>query len=391
MIDPMRKEKKPPLPEQWPALYGVWARQLQREFAHICFQHALDLLPPVVEISESETVFGSWRAIERTIGISRHLILNHSWDVTVNVFKHEMAHQICHEVFRLQGKPHDRDFRRACDMLGLPERYCRAGIDRAGLAAEAQDAAGGPDGRGRLIEKIRKLLALSTSANEHEAQAALQMAVRIMDRHRLEAIDIAEEGNEAIYRILPTGKKRVAAYQRLITSLLSQYFQVTVIHSQLYDPVADQVKRTFEIFGRRDHVEIAEHCYHFLEQRLLSLWQTYQKNLAGSGRHSKNSYYLGILHGFQENLRGQRRKAKTGGKAGTAGAEAVAASLPARQTDKAVEECLRRRYPRLQKKKNKGSRVSLPVFNQGVMAGREITLDTAIPRENTGDRPKLLA
>jgi hypothetical protein len=56
-----------------------------------------------------------------------------------------------------------------------------------------------------------------------------------------------------------------------------------------------------------------------------------------------------------------------------------------------VEECLRRRYPRLQKKRNKVSRVSLSIFNQGVMAGRDITLDTAIPRENAGDRPKLLA
>ena len=387
----MRKEKKPPLPDQWPALYGVWARQLQREVAHICFQHALDLIPPVIEIIESETVFGCWREKGRTIGISRHLILNHSWDVTVNVLKHEMAHQLCHEVFRVQGKPHDHDFRRACDMLGLPKRYCRAAIDVAGLSAETPGTTAGLDGRGRMIEKIRKLLALSNSANEHEAQAALRMAVRIMERHRLDETDIEEEGNEAMYRILPTGKKRVAAYQRLITSLLSQYFQVTVIHSQLYDPVADQVSRTFEIFGRRDHVEIAEHCYHFLESRLLSLWRTCQNNLAGSTRHSKNSYDLGILHGFHANLREQRQKAMAGGITGKTGSEAVAAPFPAIRKDQAVEECLRRRYPRLQKKRNKVSRVSLSIFNQGVMAGRNIILDTAIPRENAGDRPKLLA
>lgn len=387
----MPKENKPLPGDHWPALYGVWARQLQREVSYICFQHSLDLTPPVVEIIESVTVFGSWRATDRTIGISRHLILNHGWDVTVNVLKHEMAHQICHEVFLVQGRPHDRDFRRACDMLGLPRKYCRAAIDVAGLSAAAPATTADPDGRDRLIEKIRKLLALSTSSNEYEARAALQKAVRIMERHRLDEADIEKEGNEAIYRILPTGKKRVAAYQRRITSLLSRYFRVTVIHSQLYDPVADQVCRTFEIFGRRDHVEIAEHCYHFLENRLASLWRTYQNNFSGTARHSKNSYYLGILHGFHATLREQRQKEMDGGFAGRTGPEAAAAHPPVIQKDKAVEECLRRRYPRLRRQKNRDSRVSLTVFNQGVKDGREITLNTAIPRENAGKRPKLLA
>ncbi len=388
----MDKQKNPLPADHWPAMYAVWARQLQREFAHICYQHSLDLTPPVIEIIESVTVFGRWQATGRSIGISRHLILNHGWDVAVNVLKHEMAHQMCHEVFQLQGRPHDRDFHRACDLLGLPRRYCRAAIDLAGLSAETPATPAGLDSRGRLIEKIRKLLALSTSSNEHEAQAALRMAVRTMEKHRVDEADIEEEGNEAIYRILPTGKKRVAAYQRLITSLLSRYFQVTVIHSQLYDPVADQVSRTFEIFGRRDHVEVAEHCYHFLENRLASLWRAYQNNIAGSARHSKNSYYLGILHGFQANLEEHRQKGVTGGIAARTGSvELVSADPPASQKDKAVEECLRRRYPRLQRQKHKNSRVSLSIFNQGVMAGREITLNTAIPRGNTSERPKLLA
>lgn len=388
----MDKEKNPPPADHWPAMHAAWARQLQREFAHICFQHSLYLTPPVIEIIDSVTVFGHWRATGRTIGISRHLIVNHGWDVTVNVLKHEMAHQICNEVFHAQGRPHDLDFHRACDMLGLPKKYCRAVIDVTGLSAEMPGTSAGLDGRGRLIEKIRKLLALSTSTNEHEAQVALQMAVRIMEKHRFDEADIEEEGNEAIYRILPTGKKRVATYQRLITSLLSRYFQVTVIHSQLYDPVVDQVCRTFEIFGRRDHVEIAEHCYHFLENRLVSLWRAYQNNIAGSARNSKNSYYLGILHGFHANLEEIRQKEVTGEIAGRTGPdEMVSAHPPAIQKDKAVEECLRRRYPRLQRQKNKNSRVSLSIFNQGVMAGREITLNTAIPRGNSSERPKLLA
>ncbi|KKN57368.1 hypothetical protein LCGC14_0562740, partial [marine sediment metagenome] len=40
-------------------------------------------------------------------------------------------------------------------------------------------------GREKLIDKVKKLLALSTSANEHEAANAAATAQRIMFEHKI--------------------------------------------------------------------------------------------------------------------------------------------------------------------------------------------------------------
>jgi hypothetical protein len=373
------------------AFHGAWAKQLQCEFADICYQYSLPLTPPVIEILASVTVFGTWRGNTRTIGISRHLITNHSWDVVVNVLKHEMAHQICDELLQLQGRPHDRDFLRACDMLGLPKSFCRAAISSCDLSSEPVSENGILDKRGQLIEKIRKLLALSASANEHEALAALQMAARMMKKHKLDRGDIDEDDNQAIYRILPLAKKRVPTYQRMIVSLLSRYFRVTVIHSQLYDAASDQVYKTFEIFGRQDNVEIAEYCYHFLEYRLAALWRTYRKAVNTAVKRSKNSYYLGILHGFSEKIQKEQDDEDKLSSTGDIDAGTERAYHPAIYRDQRIEECIKRRYPRLKRVKKGASRVSLSVFQHGVAAGRELTLSEALQDKNETNRPRLLA
>lgn len=388
MID----EKKFRTADAYTALQGAWARQLQREFADVCYQYSLTLNPPVIEILASVSVFGTWRKDTRTIGISRHLITNHSWDVVVNVLKHEMAHQICDELLQLQGRPHDRDFLRACKMLGLPKNFCRAALNSSDLAIGPALENGISERRCQLREKIRKVLALSASANEHEALAALQMAARMMEKHKLDREDIEEDDNQAIYRILPLARKRVPTYQRMIASLLSRYFRVTLIHSHLYDAAADQVYKTFEIFGRRDNVEIAEYCYHFLENRLAALWRNYcATTVISATRRSKNSYYLGILHGFSEKV---QKEHDAGGKknaTGDTGAGEERGYHPVIYRDQEVEECIQKRYPRLKRVKKGASRVSLSVFQHGVAAGRELTLNEALQNNNETHLPKLLA
>jgi len=98
-------------------LLQAWARQLQDDFGQICFQYSLHLVHPVIEIIETTETLGRWQRHIRTIGISRHVVVNHGWDMTINVLKHEMAHQICDELFGGHEMPHDSRFRQACDML----------------------------------------------------------------------------------------------------------------------------------------------------------------------------------------------------------------------------------------------------------------------------------
>ncbi|MBB5346439.1 DUF2786 domain-containing protein [Desulfoprunum benzoelyticum] len=374
------------------ALLQAWARQLQDEFGQICFQYSLHLVHPVIEIIESTEILGRWQRHTRTIGISRHIVVNHGWDVTINALKHEMAHQICDEVFGCQGAPHDDRFRQACVMLGLPEGFSRARLDPACFHAPMAAATSGDDRRRKLIERVRKVLALSQSANEHEARLALETAVRLMNRHDLERDEIESPLNEVTYRIVSLARQRVHLYQRLIASLLSRHFNVRLIHSRIYDPEVDVVYRSFEILGRRDNVEIAEYCYHFLENRLAALWSAHRKGLSGMARGLKNSYYCGVLQGFEQNLTRNRKEEKggEGGKAGSRDLDEVQSHLVV--GDREVEALVARRHPRLQKQGGRKTRVNPTLFSQGIDAGREITLRTGIREGATdGCGPNLLS
>ncbi len=44
--------------------------------------------------------------------------------------------------------------------------------------------------KSRIIDKIKKCLALSRSANEHEAAAALRQAQKLMQQYRIEMSDV---------------------------------------------------------------------------------------------------------------------------------------------------------------------------------------------------------
>lgn len=57
----------------------------------------------------------------------------------------------------------------------------------------------------KIIDKIKKCLALSRSANEHEAEAALRQARKLMEAHGVTDLDI--EAAEAQERRRKAGAK----------------------------------------------------------------------------------------------------------------------------------------------------------------------------------------
>ena len=377
--------------DQSQELSNAWGRQLQAEFVDICYQYSIKLIPPVIEVTDATRAFGSWRAETRTLGISGHLIRQYDWDITLNVLKHEMAHQICSEIFRHAGQPHDKEFLRAAELLGLPREYCRATLDFSSIL---RDSSAGPQAKERklmLMSRIKKLLAMTTSSNEHEALSALQMASRIMEKYSLEGPKDLEQ-EDVTYRIIKTGKKRIEGYQRHIASILSRFFRVKLIYSRLYDPSTDAVYKTFEIFGRCENVEIAEHCFYFLENRLAALWQKNRQAFAAAGRNARKSYFIGILHGFRDKL-----QAKDEGR-GNPRCTENSSSMPVPSQaqlyidhNEMVQRCVQRRYPRLRLLKHSRQTVSPVIYNEGKAAGKELVLSKALQGQEDQGKIRLLS
>ena len=106
----------PPLDDQ---LHAAWLSQLAREYSDICYQYGFRLQPPMLRISASRTRLGSWTAGDRILSLSHFLISAHPWRLTLQVLKHEMAHQICNELPDRPDAGHGPLFRETCTRLGL--------------------------------------------------------------------------------------------------------------------------------------------------------------------------------------------------------------------------------------------------------------------------------
>ena len=126
------------------------------------------LRPPALQLSDSVGRLGCYVHKSRTLELARPLLVEHGWNVLVEVLHHEMAHQFVHEVLGVHDESaHGPAFRRVCQERGIDARA-------AGLPDPADPA------ETHVLERIAKLLALAESANEHEASAAMSAAQRLM-------------------------------------------------------------------------------------------------------------------------------------------------------------------------------------------------------------------
>jgi hypothetical protein len=354
--------------------YRLWSRQILREFQGICYQYKLALEPPIFAISESKTRLGAWFPETREIRISSFLIRNHSWDITLQVLKHEIAHQICWEIYGDCQGGHGRNFQKACLLLGLPEKFCHS---RGDLTVTVEKEGGDTDHASRkVVEKIRKLLALAQSSNEHESALAMHMAKRLLDRHNLTEI-AADHEERFVYCIINRKQKRISEYQRHIIVIIKKYFQVEAICASLYDPVADAMHKTFELFGHAANVQTAEYCYDFLETKLAWLWEQRRVGFTGNARIARKSYYLGLIKGFAERLETQGRGSQPadGNPAGLP-LSSVGALVPGDQAP--LHRFIRSRYPRLACRSFGSARIYKETYEEGIQTGRALVFHKGI-------------
>ncbi len=374
-----------PFMNQQTNLFRLWSRQLQREFEDICWRYNLRLSLPLFEISRGKKRYGSWNPAQRTISISSALIEKFSWDIVIQILKHEMAHQVCSEIFlAANGGGHGRSFQRACDCLGLAPEFCSAAGDLPhGFVASAATDEQTAEGR-RFIRKIRKLLALAQSANEHEANLAMTKAAELMDRYNLRRLE--EDDQEGYgYLIINHKKKKIERYQRQICNILQKFFYVSVVFSSQYDPRLDDEHRIIDLMGRRENIEVAEYVYFFLVNKIDDLWQQNKKKFQGNGRRAKNSYFSGLLAGFYDKLKRRNQQARKA--AGLALAAPTSALVGA--GDRELRDFIGRRYPRLSHRSAGGATIYRDSYESGVADGGKIVIHKGVSAQD-GNQGRLL-
>lgn len=121
----------------------------------------------------------------------------------------------------------------------------------------------------RILDKIKKCLALSKSSNPHEAEAALRQARKLMEMHQLEAGDVDASMAEEV-RMQAT--KRPPDWSRMLGSTCAEAFGCTIIITRYYH------KTEFCFVGVNGAAELATYAYEVLERQL----QHARKDFVGS-------------------------------------------------------------------------------------------------------------
>ncbi len=358
----------------------VWIEQLYEEFSSICFQYGVKLKKPVLEIEASESLWGRWDPETRCIRLSKQLIETYEWDIVVGVLKHEMAHQVVSEIF-FKRDQHGPYFKTACDMLGVPEEFNSATLSAASPLLSWKEKQKGTEEEA-ILRKVEKLLALAQSSNEHEAFLAMDKVQDLFRKYNIDRIQMKRDA-EYVYLIINHRRKRIEKVQRLISSILSAHFFVSVVYSELFDAKTLTDYKVIELLGTRQNVLMAEYVYHFLLSRVESLWGTYKLNKDVQTLH-KSSFQTGVLVGFRKKLDKSSKEREKQEK--TESSHSTALIL---LNDPFLEKFKARRFPKLTTTKISTQRVYNDHFEEGVAEGKRLILNKGISN-NMGNLRKLL-
>jgi len=158
-----------------------------------------------------------------------------------------------------------------------------------------------------IIEKIKKLLALAGSDNEHEAALAASHAQRLLSAHNLAMADIETESKPGLADKVETpAPKNMPKWGRHLSGAVSAAFDCQAIHH----PATG--KLTF--IGVGADVQIAAYTFTFLDRTVRRLCSQYMKYAAIASTPSRQrelmrqSYYLGAVSTITVRLREQKKQ-----------------------------------------------------------------------------------
>lgn len=361
---PPEPAPEPPPPAALSAeLEAALLRELVRVYAwenHARFGNRLKA--PMLVLADTTTRLGQWIRAGRRLELSRPMLIARPWPEVVSVLLHEMAHQYVDEVLGARHEdPHGPTYQDVCHARGIDARAHGAPVPVDGSAAPID----------RTLDKIRKLLALAGSANQHEAELAMRTAHELMLRHNLDGAP-GQRDYQVRHVGDPTARRTTA--ESLIAGILAEFFFVKVLQIPVYLPTLGRSGHTYELTGTAPNLDMAEHVYEFLRATAERLWQANRNDARVKSGHDRMRYQAGVIQGFHDKL-----GAETSALAGTGLIWIGDADLDAFH---------RRRNPRIVHKRR---RLRLDgAHAAGREAGRRIVLSKPITRGPSGGGPKLL-
>ena len=126
-----------------------------------------------------------------------------------------------------------------------------------------------PQNNEKLLEKLKKLLALAKSDNPHEAALALQRAQKLMQAYNITQADLAlSDIDESVSNYWAAGSVNPPRYMLGLLDIIQVAFGVkSIIHSGFKPGVG--------FYGNKDRVELASYTWEVLARQLIAARKNY--------------------------------------------------------------------------------------------------------------------
>lgn len=254
--------------------------------------------PLNIVVFEDNSRLGYFDGRTYEMGLSKKLMYMAKEHVLKNVIRHELAHFVAHIMYGGRVM-HGMEFKDICRKFKWDDEVELA---YANIALE-NDLVEGDLKTEKLLARLKKLMALSSSDNVHESEAATLKANQLLLEHNLDLSRNTSSEEETVYvkRVLVATRKQtkhVAIYEILKTFYVS--------------PVFNHGKGIFylEVIGDKTSVELADYVANFLDTELEVLWKAAKKaNPHWKSVAAKNSFFRGVSKGYVEKIEAQKKMA----------------------------------------------------------------------------------
>jgi hypothetical protein len=265
----------------------ILAEEMKIEVARKRFFYN-DLSYPIIILAmEHPKKLGEFQPHSYRILINRKLFFEHDKEVLKNVLRHELAHYLTYIKYGSDCEAHGVEFRETCKNCGWGEE-----VYLSTYAITNQTEINKP----AILDKIKKLLKLAASSNEHEASLATYKANQLLIKYNLELISL--DPQDEIEYVVQTVycSKKMNALTTAICRILP-YFLVQPVINHTQNGIE------LEVTGSRVNVELAHYITDYLSREIPYLYSVQQKSDQRlRGVKAKNSFIKGIAKGFCQKL-----------------------------------------------------------------------------------------
>lgn len=232
--------------------------------------------------TDSVEVLGYFDCKQNVIVLSNNFLDKSLEETCKGIFLHELAHWVVYRKFGSYVKDHGEEFTKVCSELGVPEDFSKARTQAVAFNEKKE----------KLVSKVEKLLALSSSPFEEESHSAIKKAEELMSRYSLEYL--TKDPENQIFGVKTESMKRVDTWKATLHSIVAKMTGCFFLMEKQFSGTR------LSFYGSREQVESAVYLHFYLME---SLEDSYKKNKWRlNGITEKNSFLYGLCRSLYETL-----------------------------------------------------------------------------------------